>query len=273
MSSRQGHWRDSVAEVALLYGERGAQTFTQAYGGRTDLSPAEALRLFRMQPTQVSTRFFREPNLWVFAARVAGGLLQQLGVPELVIGDQASSNGMEARSLAAMLTAHKVPFRIHAFDVSPLAIDTARQNEYPGRLEEIASRLGRSGAEQYLHPYFEQSGGVVRAKPILEERITFGVHDLLEGPPPGPKRHVQIAENVLWHLPASTGSRDRMLGNIVGNLVAGGAFMFEGLNGNSRQGENYAQWVDGLAENHGLQPVAAAGERWAEQIRVYQPQG
>ena len=265
-------WQDSVGEVAQLYGPRGVETYTQTFAGRTDLKPEDALRLFRQQPTQMSTRFFREANLRVLATRVAERLMRQLGISSLEIGDQAASSGKEARSLAAMLKAEGVPFHISAFDVSPLAVQIAKQGEYIDEpLAAIAQHIGATAAERYVYPYFEEAEGVVRTT-SLEAHLDFDRHDLFDGPPPGRPRHVQVIENVLWHVPQSTGARDQMLGNVLGNLAEGGVLVFEGVNGNSRQGENYARWVAGLAENHGLHPMDGLGGQWSQQIRQYVPQ-
>lgn len=160
-------WRTLLAEyLGLSFNElspilhRGIEQFCQ----RNDLSPSEAWQVLKMHDIDhplwqtvrdsmvvSSSRFFRDPDIFT---EIETWLETYERDGPLKIISFGAADGREAYSLGMLLADAEVPCHIIGIDISPKAIEQARQAIYFDRdLEEIP--------EKYREKYI-QSGGESR---------------------------------------------------------------------------------------------------------------
>ena len=153
--------------------------------------------------TTHETSFFRDPVFWE--------TFQRTVVPELrkavkargsaSVWSAACSTGQEPYTIAMMLEelepAIAAQVRIHATDVSSLAVDRARTGEYS------VLETGRGLHARRLVQHFEQDRAGFKVKARLRDRVSFAQHNLL-GTAPAPARcDVALCRNVLIYFDAA----------------------------------------------------------------------
>lgn len=168
------------ARLGSLARQRNASIDALVSGAVADPQGPLAIELIEAMTTH-ETYFFRDPTFWTAFEQVVMPRLLQVRAAPLRFWSAACSHGQEAYTLA-MLLEEKWPalapsISIVASDVSPLAVERAREGRFSGL--EVNRGLGAAR----LLRHFQQDDGGFRVKAALRERITFTVHNLL-GPPP-----------------------------------------------------------------------------------------
>lgn len=171
------------------------------------------------------TLFFRE--LATFDLLIKGALPKLVASrpsasKRLRIWCAGCSTGQEAYSLAIGFAEQQDRWagwtiEIIGTDVSPVAIDRARQGLYSQF--EIQRGLG---IKQVLN-WFECENEQWRARPELRTRVSFQVHNLLVSPPLGGRFDAILCRNVLLYFSAER--RQAVYDRLAGALAAGGVLM------------------------------------------------
>ncbi|HSX17321.1 MAG TPA: CheR family methyltransferase [Patescibacteria group bacterium] len=261
MSRSAEDWEKALAAAEDLYGARGREKLAWRAAQRPDDSIDDLVRGFRAHPVTDRTNTFRSANLEVFARDTAPTLQQQLGRKRLRVGQIACSTGHETATMAAWFTRYGIPFSIDAYDVNPDAIRQARRATY------YENELGNEKQRELLRPLFEPAEpGRWRGNAAYHEHVRFMEHDIIEGPPPGGPYDVILMNNLLYH--CSEKSRNRIMANVLGRLVSGGIFVFDGHE--SFFDPTYMPWMNQMEQMFGLAPEATAGEI-SNQVRSYAP--
>jgi len=162
--------------------------------------------------TTHETFFFRDTPFW---KAFEGDILPKLfasGKQALRVWSAACSHGQEAYSLV-MLLEERWPelarsVSIVGTDVSPLAVDKAREGTYG------AFEVNRGLGAQRMVRHLEQVAGGFRVKPHLRERVSWRVGNLLTDPIQHGAFDIVLCRNVLIYF----GDADRRA--VVDKLVA-----------------------------------------------------
>lgn len=269
--ARIGMSKEVTNAVGTVYGNNGLAICSVLARNRPRLSEAQLLARFRSDPCSNRTRFFRHAGTLDLLARLLGRSSK-----ETVDITQIGFSGEEIFSLALLGAANKQwqqnfrsndtaypSFRIRGFTVSPSVL----LNAYgPFILDhyDVTGIKTCVGMPTFNTHFEELADGRVRPKSFLTNMIAdVALHDILEGPAPGPPSDVVGSFNMLWHYPRVT--RNHIMANMVQNLQTNGLFMFEGWTGDSKQAPGYFQWIEELPK-YGLRQESKLGS-----VYNYQP--
>ena len=130
------------------------------------------------------TDFFPDPDAYETIARVSSAMLaRKRDCAERVrVWSIGCSTGEEAYSLAMLLIEHdeghdeQLPLRVFATELSPQALQQAREGAYP---QEIAASI----SPERLERFFVYENGRYRVRRDLRDMVTFATHDLFKDPP------------------------------------------------------------------------------------------
>ena len=184
-----GHYRQSYLErrIAVRLRSLGLITYRQ-YADLLDRDPDEYARFLQVLTINV-TDFFRDPEMW--------GVLGDRVVPELVTAKQSRrgttlrvwsagcATGEEAYSLAmALIDAlgderGRFTISIHATDIDPAALETARLATYPAeKIEHIPVRMRERFAISAA-----DTPGSFQIAPDVRRLVHFQLFSLFDSPP------------------------------------------------------------------------------------------
>ncbi|MEI9938673.1 MAG: protein-glutamate O-methyltransferase CheR [Pseudomonadota bacterium] len=191
---------------------------------------------------------FRDPPFFrAFRERVVPILRTY---PSLKIWHAGCASGEEVYTTAILLSEEKLYDRaqIYATDMSPKALEMARQGVYPEeRAVEFERNYLESGGKDRLDDYFSRAYGRVVVREGLRRNVVFFQHDLASDQALG-EMHVVFCRNVLIYF--GTELRERALTTFAGCLGRSG-FLCLGM-------------------NEGLSPVSKAKfADFAEHERIY----
>lgn len=156
---------------------------------RNVLAPANQVEFMVLidELTINETTFFRNvPQMNLFARVVVPEIMARKkelrGPKRLDVWSAACSTGQEAYTLAilayeALRFVPEWDVRVHATDISPTVVETARRGVYPrARLDTMPADI--------LSRYFEPLGEEIRIKESLRKLVTFQQHNLRDSFPP-----------------------------------------------------------------------------------------
>ncbi|MEO6599352.1 MAG: CheR family methyltransferase [Polyangiaceae bacterium] len=149
--------------------------------------------------------------------------------PLLKIWHAGCASGEEVYSTAILLSEEKLYGRaqIYATDMSPTALEMAREGVYPQkRAEDFARNYREGGGQRELSDYFSHAYERMVVREELRRNIVFFQHDLTSEQALG-EMHVVFCRNVLLYL--GTELRARAL-TTFSECLARGGFLCLGLN-------------------------------------------
>jgi len=170
---------------------------------------------------------FRDPAFFqAFRERVVPILRTY---PSLKVWHAGCASGEEVYATAILLAEENLYERaqIYATDMSPKALEMAREGVYPEeRRHEFERNYLESGGKDRLGSYFSQAYGRIVVREALRRNVVFFQHDLASDQALG-EMHVVFCRNVLIYF--GTELRERALATFAGCLQRSG-FLCLGMN-------------------------------------------
>jgi chemotaxis protein methyltransferase CheR len=177
---------------------------------------------------QVS-EMFRDPSFFLAFRREIVPLLRTY--PQLKIWHAGCASGEEVYAMAILLVEENLYERtqIYATDLSPQALERAREGVYPGDLaRRFATSHRAAGGTASFDSYVSSAYDRIAVRESLRRNIVFFQHNLVSDQPPG-EMQVIFCRNVLIYFGADL--RRRVVAKLGGGLCRGGFLCL----GNSEQ--------------------------------------
>ena len=118
------------------------------------------------------TKFFRDPDVWVFLDNIAiPNLIKDLHPKQISVWSCACASGEEPHSLSILLGEYykhkQIPYRILATDISQKALDHSKEGVY------VDANLIHVSLERLAENFTQTSDGKFQVKLHLRNKITY----------------------------------------------------------------------------------------------------